>query len=56
MEGEWEFDGRGKAEAGWWEIEARRVEGVDEKRGDEARKITSAKQAKARECGKVRTM
>lgn len=30
-------------------------EGVDEKRGDEARKITSARRAKARECGKVRT-
>lgn len=53
VEGEWEFDGRGEAEVGWWEIQARRVEGVDEKRRDEARKITSARQAKARECGKV---
>lgn len=30
-EGRREFDGRGEGELGWWEIRARRVEGVDKR-------------------------
>lgn len=37
-----------------WSWVVGNLEGVDERR-DEAKKITSTSQAKARECGKVRT-